>query len=340
MAVADLVLEGGGAKLPGLIGAISALVDGPQHYAFPRVAGTSAGALVGALVAMGTSVEAMKRTILGLDFTEFEDVDPLFRLTPVLGRTEGLVLHKGMYRGKALHTFLTDLLADRGVHTWADLRQEDPGSSLPPEDRYKLVVVVSDVSRGRMLRLPWDYRRLLGIDPNVQPVADALYASAAIPFFFRPRPLPADPEVVGHRSVLCADGGLLSRFPVGIFDRTDGAPRRWQTIGVKLSERETARSGWRPNHNTFQYAVSVLSTLIDARNRVHIDDPDVIARTVFVDTSGYRSTDLDISQERKLELFDRGVRAGERFLAGRERGEPGRGLPDSPISSSPPRERP
>lgn len=316
MALADLVLEGGGAKLPGLIGAISALTEGPGNYTFQRVAGTSAGAIVGALTAAGASVEFMKQTMLGKDFTEFEDVSPLFRCVPALGRAEGLVLHQGMYRGRALHAFLTDLLADLGVRTWADLRQQDPGSSLPPEHRYRLVVVVSDVSRGRVLRLPWDYRERLGVDPDDQPVADALYASAAIPFFFRPRRLPADPRVVGHRSVLGVDGGLLSRFPVGIFDRTDLLPPRWPTIGVKLSAQETASTGWRPNHNTFQYAVSVMATLVNARDSIHINDPGVIAQTAFVDTTGYRSTDFDISREQKLDLFDRGVRAGERFLAG------------------------
>jgi NTE family protein len=53
----------------------------------------------------------------------------------------------------------------------------------PPEQRYKLVVIVSDVSRGRMLRLPRDYESLLGVDPDTQPVADAVRSSAGIPFF-------------------------------------------------------------------------------------------------------------------------------------------------------------
>jgi NTE family protein len=48
-AVADLVLEGGGVKGLALVGAVTGLVD--AGYSFPRVAGTSAGALVGAVVA-------------------------------------------------------------------------------------------------------------------------------------------------------------------------------------------------------------------------------------------------------------------------------------------------
>ncbi|GAA4283726.1 patatin-like phospholipase family protein [Brevibacterium daeguense] len=314
MAQADLVLEGGGAKLPALIGALSALTAEPHGYTFQRIAGASAGAIVGALAAAGTSTEELKTIMLTKDFRDFEDLGPVFRLAPWLGKAVGLLFHQGMYRGRELHRFLTELLAARGVHTWADLRQDDPGSCLPLERRYKLVVIVSDVSRGRMLRLPWDYEPLLGVDPDAQPVADAVCASAAIPFFFRPVQLPADPKVVGRRSVLCVDGGILSSFPVSIFDRTDLRPARWPTFGVKLSGRATAKTAWRPNRTTVEFAVSLLSTMINAHDQIHIDDPKVAARTIFVDTSGHSATDFNLSRADKLRLFDAGERAGQRFL--------------------------
>ena len=46
---ADLVLEGGGVKGLALVGAVTGLHD--AGYAFPRVAGSSAGAVVACLVA-------------------------------------------------------------------------------------------------------------------------------------------------------------------------------------------------------------------------------------------------------------------------------------------------
>ena len=46
MADADLVLEGGGVKGTGLVGAITALTLASEPYTFHRVAGTSAGAIV------------------------------------------------------------------------------------------------------------------------------------------------------------------------------------------------------------------------------------------------------------------------------------------------------
>lgn len=56
---ADLVLEGGGVKGIALLGAVQRLMAG--GYRFRRVAGSSAGAIVGALVAAGLPVERMPR---------------------------------------------------------------------------------------------------------------------------------------------------------------------------------------------------------------------------------------------------------------------------------------
>lgn len=55
---ADLVLEGGGVKGIGHVGAITALVE--KGYTFKRVAGTSAGAIVASLVAAGMTPPAMQ----------------------------------------------------------------------------------------------------------------------------------------------------------------------------------------------------------------------------------------------------------------------------------------
>ena len=49
--IADLVLSGGGVKGIGLVGAVAALMD--AGYRVGRVSGTSAGSLVGAVVAAG-----------------------------------------------------------------------------------------------------------------------------------------------------------------------------------------------------------------------------------------------------------------------------------------------
>jgi len=56
---ADLVLEGGGMKGLGLVGAAVRLLE--DKYTFPRVAGTSVGSIVGAFLAAGVDAGGLKK---------------------------------------------------------------------------------------------------------------------------------------------------------------------------------------------------------------------------------------------------------------------------------------
>lgn len=316
MAAADLVLEGGGVKGLALVGAVAALADFRDPYSIHRVAGTSAGAIVAGLLASGLDLARVKATMDKLDFSQFEDQAGFLAGVPIVGPLAGLLFHQGLYAGEFLHRWLQDTLAAQGVHTWADLKDDDPHSALPPSRRYKLVVIVSDISRGLMLRLPWDYEELLGVDPDTASVADAIRASASIPFFFRPWIMPTNPAVTGHDHIVCADGGLLSNYPMAIFDRHDGKPARWPTIGVKLSGRSTIRAqDWRPDNNNLELAMSLLTTMLGAHDRAYVSDPQASSRTIFVDTSNYRATDFRLSRQDKDALYALGLAGGKKFLA-------------------------
>jgi NTE family protein len=203
-------------------------------------------------------------------------------------------------------------LANAGVRTWGDLRIDwDPAT--PIEQRYRLVVIVSDVSRGRMLRLPWDYERLLGMAPDGMPVADAIRASASIPFFFRPWRLPVDPRLAdGRRELVLTDGGMLSNYPIGLFDDEPDHP----TIGVKLSARMSVGDGpWQESDTPLSLARALIATMTNAHDQIYVDQPSVASRTVFVETRGVRATDFDMEPATKRRLYDNGTRAAEEFLA-------------------------
>jgi len=314
---ADLVMEGGGVKGVGLLGAVVELAE--QGWTFPRIAGTSAGAIVGSLVAacvhtgrdVGALVEVMER----LDYRQFRDPSFLGHFGPV-GRGLDLLVHDGMYRGEYLLEWLEAELAKLGVRTFADLRiDDDPDTSLAPHERYRLVVMASDISRGQLVRLPWDYRHY-GLAPDEQKVADAVRASMSVPFFFRPVTMPASGHPGGGKVTL-VDGGMLSNFPIETFDRTDGRPPRWPTIGLKLSARPSARQISRPVDGPFDLALACLRTLLDAHDAYHLDELRVAEHTVFIDTSTVSSLDFDIDTEQQQQLYQRGRAAAAAFLAGR-----------------------
>jgi NTE family protein len=308
VALADLVLEGGGVKGAGLAGAVSAL---SKDYEFHRVAGTSAGAIVASFIAAGLGGE-LESIMVTTDFGTFLDEGDLLGHLGRVGQGAEVLLHDGIYKGEALHSWIAETLAKANVHTWGDLKVEGATTSTPIQQRYKLVVVVSDISRGRMLRLPWDFPDLLDEDPDTMPVADAVRASASIPFFFRPWHLPVKPEVAdGHTQLVLTDGGMLSNFPISLFDQDVDHP----TFGVKLSARlSIGQLPWHASDDPLSLGKALIATMINAHDQLYVDQTSVTSRTVFVDTSGVSSTDFTLAPAAKQDLFAKGAAAATQFL--------------------------
>jgi NTE family protein len=312
---ADLVLEGGGVKGIGLVGAVATLAR--AGYSFPRVAGTSAGAVVGAFVAAlqraGESIDRLEDVARTVDYRRLRDRGAVGRLAGPLARlVDGfsLAFDGGVFEGDYLRTWLRGALADLGVHTFGDLRAEDAGL---PTHAYALVVTASDVSRRRFVRLPWDYSDY-GIDPDEQEVADAVRASASIPFFFEPVTMRHRAESGEPLVSTLVDGGVLSNFPIALFDRTDGRPPRWPTFGVRLSMRPEGRVQTTEVRGPVSLALSLVETMLEACDAAHIDDPCVQSRSVFVDTSGVSPVDFGITDEQQEQLLAEGRAATEGFL--------------------------
>jgi NTE family protein len=134
------------------------------------------------------------------------------------------------------------------------------------------------------------------------------------PFFFRPVTLTA-----GHGLGECTlvDGGMLSNFPIDVFDRTDGKPNRWPTYGVKLSARPAQRQVSHTVDGPIDLAFAALHTLLDAHDAYHLDDENTTARTLFVDTDGVSTLDFGIDRATQRRLYAAGHAAARKFLSRR-----------------------
>jgi NTE family protein len=338
--VADLALEGGGVKGIGLVGAI--LVLDEAGYTFRAVAGTSAGAIAAVLVAAlsraGHPMTELRQLINSLNFMNFMPNGKLHQLLEEVGGKKGneladlgiLMTRQGVYSGDYLSEWLSPILHDRlGVRTFADLRLDpaaDPDQSLPPGQDYRLVVHTSDITRATLTRLPWDYP-LYGLDPDQQDPVAAVRASMSIPLFFEPvRMTSKDARVVfpqtggGQTEVHYAagtetwvDGGLLANFPIRAFDRADGGPPRWPTIGVKLSKFQTEFAPTQACTSTYDVLRHIAKTLTGEWDSHSIDEATA-ARIIFVDHLGLTATDFDLTTAQQDALFLNGVRAATTFM--------------------------
>jgi NTE family protein len=297
---ADLVCEGGGVRGIGLVGAVDALAG--AGYGFPRVAGSSAGAIVASLVAAlqvaGEPLGRLADVMRSIDYRKFLDRGLIGRL-PVIGGGLSLLVSDGVYRGAYLERLVAGLLGDLGVRTFGDLRTGEESEQFA----WSLVVTASDLSRRRLVRIPWDLASY-GVDPDHFSVARAVHASAAIPYVFEPV------RVAGATWV---DGGLLSDFPVQLFDEPEGRPR-WPTFGIRLS----ARPGIPPTHpvrGPVSLGIAAIETLVSNQDNAYIDDPCTVRRTIFVPTGDISPIDFNISAKEREALYRNGLQAGRQFLA-------------------------
>jgi NTE family protein len=314
----DLVLAGGGVKGIGLVGAAVKLME--AGYRARRVAGSSAGSIVGAILAAAAREDAMtpeqvRQLALSIDYRKFLDPGPI-ESVPLLGPSWAILQGSGIYRGDYAHRFIAEQLKDLGVTTFADLRLDD--DELPDERRYRLVVTAADVTTGQLVRLPWDYQRVYGLDPDEQLVADAVRASMSIPFFFQPVTLTS---TAGLKSTL-VDGGLLSNYPIDSLDRQDGKRPRWPTFGVTLLPNLPA------GNDTVIPALAplglfggphlleeVITTVLVGRDQAYLNQPWVSARTIRVDSTKVGVLDFDISRQEIDALYAKGYEAATTFLS-------------------------
>ncbi len=298
---ADAVFEGGGVKGIGLAGAVAVAEEKGYHW--ENVAGTSAGAIVAALVAAGYTAAELRKIMNELNYNNFKDAGVIDRI-PVVGPLASVTFEKGIYEGNFLENWMRELLLKKGVRTFGDLIMEE----YKDDDRYrfKLRVIASDINQGRMLALPQDIA-FYGVRPEKLDVARAVRMSMSIPFFFEPVKL----ETKKGETSYIVDGGLLSNFPVWLFDTAGGIPS-WPTFGFKLVE--PGEGSPREIRGPITLLAALFSTMMEAHDKQYIKD-EVFVRTVPIPTLGIKTTEFDISRERSEALYQSGREAAEKFFA-------------------------
>lgn len=287
---ADVVIEGGGVKVIGLLGALRATEQ--QGFRFKRFAGTSAGSIVATLLAAGYTSDELYQILMQKDLTTL--LAPRWhQQIPYLGPALRLWIKKGLYSGQQLERWFAELLAAKGIYTFADL---DP--------TIELSIIASDITKGNLLVLPKDLSEY-GYQKDQMSVAKAVRMSCSIPYFFEPVKWMHQPS---NRWSYIVDGAVLSNFPVWIFDQ---AKPRWPTFGFRLfaSQKETVRE----IHGPFSLFYSMFMTMMDAHDNRSIREQDQV-RTIMVPTVGVKLTDFSITKKQKEQLYLSGVKAANQFF--------------------------
>lgn len=327
---ADGVFEGGGVKGIAFAGAIAAAERDAGVQEWVNLAGTSAGSIVAALLVAGYDATGIQKLLADAKYSRFADTGPggvwvsgLFNAVARLrGAAPGRYFLEWMGEQLAASPLAKEL--GKSELTFDDVRRRD----LPPRDevpditdvqyeraKYRLHVIGSDITTGRMIILPDDlpdYEDENGkpFDKDSFPVVEAVRMSMSYPFLFTP--------VVLHRQgrpVYVVDGGLLSNFPIWLFDGPHPKRPTWgfrlhggSSVEEGLPYRKIPRPLW-----AVPLLKAMFSAATEAWDRQQLSRV-TSARTVSVPTHQISTTDFGLTRAEADSLYAWGVNAAHDFF--------------------------
>jgi len=327
---ADGVFEGGGVKGIAFAGALAAAEREAGVQEWVNLAGTSAGSIVSALLAVGYDAAGLKKILADAEYKRFADCGP--GGVWVGGLVNAAMRIRGCAPGKYFTEWLSEQLAKsplattlgKSEITFGDLKRTDlpPMSDIPditPDKyeraMYRLHVIGSDVTGGRMLIMPDhlpDYTDKDGkpFEKDTFPVVDAVRMSMSYPFLFSPVTI-----YRGGQPHYIVDGGLLSNFPIWLFDSPH--PKR-PTWGFRLHPGEIVEEGlpYRKIPRPL-WAVPLLKAMFSAAteawDREQLEHV-VSARTVSIPTHAISTTNFGLTETDASNLYEWGEAAATAFF--------------------------
>lgn len=284
----DGVFSGGGMKAIAFVGALEVMER--EGFIFKKVAGTSAGAIISALLIAGYNAKEIEQILSEVNFKKFLD-RPGSRLPIPFLKWASFYWGLGMYKGDALQKWMEKLLNEKGIETFADI---EDGS---------LKIIASDLTRGRIMILPDDLQKY-GIKKNSFSIAKAVRMSASIPYFFKPIKVY---NSLGIKSVI-VDGAVLSNFPIWLFEGTLERP----IVGFRLSPR---LENIPPNiiNNAIDMFPALIETMLHAHDARYISN-NIADQIIFIPIESVKTTDFNLTEKIKKELVAIGEKRAEEFI--------------------------
>ena len=222
----QLAIQGGGAKICYLLAAMEAVqaLHRGKTLRVTRVAGTSAGAIVGALFAADVSIEAFRKELAaGLG----DRLVGLFKVPPLKSVLYHLWRGSPFWGEEELKRELEAQFRETKIKRVGDFKSEKD---------IEMLIVASSLSNAR---------RVIAKDDDF--IANALVDSAGIPFCFRGWKGP-NPGIV--------DGGICNNFPWEELEQ--GTKGNGEIVGISFMPRRPPDSG-----NLLRFSAGLLGAAMD-----------------------------------------------------------------------------
>ncbi|MCM3765243.1 patatin-like phospholipase family protein [Neobacillus niacini] len=286
----DGVFSGGGIKGFALIGALEEIEK--RGFQFVRLAGTSAGSIIAALIVAGYTSKEIYQMMDEVDLKDLLDSRKTF-IPFKFAKWLLLYWRLGLYKGNELEKWLRGKLADKGLRNFSDL----PANTLR--------VIGSDLSNGQMMVFPDDLVKY-GITPGTFSIAKAIRISCSIPYFFEPVKMRSQ-----DGTNILVDGGVLSNFPMWLFDQENVKKLR-PILGIKLSSSEYEHEKHKID-NAIELFGALFETMKDAHDSRYISKKHA-QNIIFIPAEGIMPIEFNLTEEKKKALLELGRNQAKKFL--------------------------
>jgi NTE family protein len=318
----NLVFEGGGVKGIAYAGAMEVLEKKGIMEKITRVGGTSAGAINALLLGLNYSLGDTRQILSSMNFNNF--LDDSWGLVRDFAR---LLNEFGWYQGNFCRNWIAELIGRKtgnGESTFKDVYDQKEKKG------FKDVYIIGTNLSTRFSEV-FSYEHT----PRM-PMADAVRISMSIPLFFAAKRSP--------RGDVYVDGGVLDNYPVKLFDRKkyiedqdfeahSRDPKYYgdhnqalkqlgreispyvynkETLGFRLDSegeiavfRDQAEPPQQKIDDFFSYAWGLIETIMEGQANQHLHSDDW-QRTIYINTLGVKTTEFDLSDEKKEALVESG----------------------------------
>jgi NTE family protein len=292
--IRNIAIKGGGVKGIAYVGALRELENAGVLKDIQRYAGTSAGSLVAAMLAVGHSVESIEKMMRSLDFKKFESGGNPFRIFTLYG----------LYSGDYIVQFINKILISSPLKLSPKLTFREMKEAGCKE----LYVFACNVNSQQVIELSAEKT------PDVL-VAEAIRASMSIPFFFRAFRFT---QGIATEHIF-VDGGVVFNYPLSFFDQSrfmekDDKELDLESIGMFLYSKENKPHKKLRFNTPMFFAKQLFESLMDSQDiQVH-EDHEQVARSIMIDDLHYSATDFTLSKDDMDKLIQSGSLAAKEFI--------------------------
>ncbi len=320
----NLVFEGGGVKGIGYVGALRILQEKEILPNIKRVGGTSAGAVVALLVGLNFNAEEIENILRDLDFNNFLDDS-----WGIIRNVDRLITKRGWYEGEYFRNWIRQLVESKTQNpnaTFKDIAAADPAKGFK-----ELFFIGTNLSTRDSVVFSLENTAAMSL-------ADAVRISMSIPLFF---------VAVKNSANVYIDGGVVDNYPVKLFDQLkyveqySSEPEYYRQHNINLQQSGSETSpyvfnqetlGFRldsaadialfngqtpPEHHKiddlFTFTWNLAEIYLEAQQRQHLHSDDW-QRTIYIDTLGVKTTQFDLTAEKKDALVESGAESAKRYF--------------------------